>query len=62
MIPVPLLEPDPDVPLELGEALRGVYGRAGYDWRIDYRKPVPQPALRSAMARWLRETLPEVGR
>lgn len=62
VIPVPLLAPDPDVPLSLGEALRAVYHRAGYDWRIDYKKPVPPPELRPAIATWLREEHPEIGK
>jgi hypothetical protein len=59
VLPIPLLAPDPDVPLELNDAIRSVYGRAGYDWRIDYRQPVPPPALRPAMATWLGQHLPE---
>jgi hypothetical protein len=57
VLPVPLLEPDPDVPLELGAALRAVYTRSGYAWRIDYRQPVPSPELRPAMAAYVRELL-----
>jgi hypothetical protein len=55
VVPVPLLPPDPDVPLDLGEAFRSVYRRGGYDWRIDYKRPIPPPELRPAMATWLRE-------
>jgi hypothetical protein len=61
VIPVPLLAPDPVVPLDLGEALRTVYERSGYGWRIDYAKPVPSPPLRAKMASWLRGNLPGVG-
>lgn len=61
VLPVPLLPPDPDVAIDLGAALRTVYTRAGYERRIDYRRPVPPPDLRPAMAAWLREHLPEVG-
>ncbi len=53
LLPVPLLPPDADVPLDLGAVLRSVYSRAGYDWRIDYQRPVPPPALRSEMKDWL---------
>ncbi len=51
--PVPLLLPDPDVPLHLGEVLTNVYHRAAYDRRSDYAAPVPPPPLRSAMQDWL---------
>lgn len=62
LLPVPLLPPDPDVPLNLGAALQSVYTRAGYDWRINYQRPLPPPALRPDMTSWLREVLPEVGK
>ena len=50
-IPIPLLPPDPPVPLELGPALRTAYERARYDLRVDYRQP-PVPPLSSADAAW----------
>lgn len=52
-LPVPLLYPDPDVPLDLGVTINNVYTRAAYDRRIDYTRPVPPPELRPAMAAWL---------
>jgi hypothetical protein len=60
LIPVPLLSPDPDAPLDLGVAIKSVYTRAGYDWRIDYKRSVPPPNLRPEMADWLRHQLPEI--
>lgn len=51
-LPVPLLFPDPDVPLDLTTALQAVYARAAYGRRIDYRQPVPPPALRPTLAAW----------
>jgi hypothetical protein len=50
-IPIPLLTPDPPVPLNLGKALRTAYERARYDLRVDYRKP-PVPPLSAADAAW----------
>lgn len=50
-IPIPLLAPDPPVPLDLGQALRTGYERARYDLRVDYHKP-PAPPLSSADAAW----------
>lgn len=51
MIPIPLLSPDPPVPLELGQALRTAYERARYDLRVDYHQP-PIPPLSPADAAW----------
>jgi uncharacterized protein DUF4058 len=53
LCPVPLLPPDVDVPLPLGEALAQVYRRAAYARRIDYALLVQPPPLRAAMQRWL---------
>jgi Protein of unknown function (DUF4058) len=53
LCPVPLLPPDADVPLSLGEVVAQVYQRAAYARRIDYALPVPPPPLRPAMQRWL---------
>ncbi len=57
LLPIPLLPADGDVVLDLGTAVRSVYARAGYDWRIDYRKPAPLPVLRPQMAEWLKEAV-----
>jgi hypothetical protein len=50
-IPIPLLAPDPPVPLDLGQALRTAYERARYDLRVDYRRP-PVPPLSPTDAAW----------
>jgi len=55
VLPVPLLPPDPDVPLDLNQALQTVYDRSGYHWRIDYSQPPPAPALRPVIAEWRQE-------
>jgi len=52
-VPVPLHAPDPDVPLELGAALAGIYEEAAYDLSIDYTQTVPLPALAPADAAWV---------
>jgi len=57
LLPVPLLPPDADAALDLNAAIRSDYSRAGYAWRIDYRRPVPSPELRSEMAAWTRQRL-----
>jgi hypothetical protein len=53
ILPVPLLPPDPDVPIDLGRALAAIYDRSGYDLRIDYTPPPPPPTLTAADAAWL---------
>ncbi len=61
VLPVPLLEPDPDVALDLGAAVAAVYERGGYADLIDYRRPLPPPPLSEAEALWLDERLREQG-
>lgn len=53
IVPVPLLEPDPDVPLDLGLAIQTIYEKAAYDLRIDYRQPPPPPELAPEDAEWI---------
>jgi hypothetical protein len=52
-IPVPLLEPDPDAPLNLAMVVAAVYERGGYGVLIDYSQPPPPPPLSDADAAWL---------
>lgn len=59
VLPVPLIAPDPDAALDLGEALTTLYERGGYAWRIDYTLPVPPPQLRPEMATWVAAQLGE---
>lgn len=54
---MPLLEPDPDVPLDLGAAVAEVYERGAYTALIDYSQPPPPPPLPEADAAWLDEHL-----
>jgi Protein of unknown function (DUF4058) len=53
VLPVPLLEPDPDVALDLGAAVASVYERGAYTQQIDYRQSAPPPPLTNAEAEWL---------
>jgi hypothetical protein len=57
VLPVPLLEPDPDAPLDLGLAVAAVYERGGYADLIDYHRPPPPPPLTETDAHWLEEWL-----
>jgi hypothetical protein len=56
-VPVPLLEPDPDAPLDLAAVVAAVYERGGYARLIDYLQPPPLPRLSDAEAAWLDEHL-----
>lgn len=53
VLPVPLKDPDPDVPLELGPALAVIYDEAVYELSIDYSQKPPPPALSEEEAEWL---------
>lgn len=59
---MPLLPPDPDVPLDLGWALALIYDRSGYDLRIDYTSPPPAPALSVGDAAWIETHLCAMGK
>ena len=39
--------------IDLQSILNGVYERAGYRFRIDYRQPVPPPVLPQADREWV---------
>jgi len=56
-LPVPLRAPDPDVILPLNEIVATVYERGGYDAQLDYRQPVPPPALTDDEAAWVANVL-----
>lgn len=47
LLPVPLIAPDPDVPLDLNAAIEAIYQRAGYAWRLDCEQPCPTPGFAS---------------
>ena len=51
--PVPLKPTDLEPIVSLQEVLNGVYERARYATRIDYRSSVPPPALLEADQRWV---------
>jgi hypothetical protein len=55
VVAVPLLPPDPDLPLDLTAALKRIYAVARYDMRIDYRQAPPQPELSVEDAAWVAE-------
>ena len=57
-IPVPLLPPDPDFPLDLNSVVASVYERGAYDRIIDYRQ-LPPPPLTNEESQWLDSWLRE---
>lgn len=50
--PLPLKPGDEELTIDLQAIINGVYDRAGYDFRIDYRQPLPAPALTEADQLW----------
>ncbi|MFQ5615962.1 MAG: DUF4058 family protein [Anaerolineales bacterium] len=44
---------DPDVPLDLGAALKAIYDEAAYDLSIDYTQPPPPPPLPEDDETWI---------
>jgi hypothetical protein len=60
-VPVPLLEGDAEVTLDLQKALSVIYEIIGYDEVIDYSKPPPGP-LTEQQAVWIDERLRNTGR
>ncbi len=53
VVPVPLLEPDPDVPLDLSAVAAAVYERGAYAVRIDYSALPPPPPLSAEEQTWV---------
>lgn len=55
--PLPLKPEDGDAIVDLQTIVVGVYDRGSYDLRIDYRQPIPPPALSSVDQQWVDELL-----
>lgn len=56
VLPVPLLQPDPDAKLDLGAVVSQVYERGGYGTIMDYREAPPPPRLSELESQYI-ETL-----
>jgi hypothetical protein len=53
LLPIPLLAPDPDVEINLGDAFRVAYQRGRYERLIQYQQAVPAPSFAGADAEWV---------
>ena len=54
VVPVPLLPPDADVPLDLQRAVDACFMLVGYQRLLDYDRPPPPPLLTEADQSWVR--------
>jgi hypothetical protein len=52
-VPVPLLPPDPDVPLALQTAIESCFELVGYQRLLDYDQPPPLPSLSQEDSEWM---------
>jgi hypothetical protein len=59
VLPIPLVSPDPDVPLDLGAMVTVVYDRGRYGTQLDYSQPPPPPPLAEEEQTWIDELLRE---
>jgi hypothetical protein len=57
VVPVPLLPPDPDVPLDLRAAVASVYERGAYDLQLNYGEAPPPPQLSESEAARVKQLL-----
>ena len=58
-IPIPLAEGDPDVSLDLQAVFDTTYDRSGYDYSLNYKKPV-EPPLTESQSAWVAEMLAKI--
>jgi hypothetical protein len=61
VVPVPLLPPDPAVPLDLQAAVEACFALVGYERLLDYTQPPPPPPLSPDDAAWADELLRRSG-
>ena len=61
VVPVPLLQPDPDVVLDLQAAVDACFALVGYERLLDYNSPPPAPLLSDEDAAWVEERLQTAG-
>jgi hypothetical protein len=61
VVPVPLLPPDEDVPLDLQVAVNACFELVGYERLINYNDLPPPPPFSQDDAAWIQEQLQETG-
>jgi hypothetical protein len=61
VVPVPLLPPDPDVPLDMQAAVRACFDLVGYERLLDYASSPPQPELSAQDTAWMEGILRAAG-
>jgi hypothetical protein len=59
VVPVPLLKPDPDIPLDMRPMIEAIYARSRYETSIDYGRPL-DPPLDAEQAAWVEARLAEI--
>ena len=57
IIPVPLLPPDEDVPLNLQQAIDDCFTLVGYEELLDYSQPPPPPSFTDDDADWIKDII-----
>lgn len=57
IVPVPLLPPDEDVPLDLQAAVAACFDLVGYERLVNYRQAPPPPPFSAADAAWIVERI-----
>ncbi|MEO0539257.1 MAG: DUF4058 family protein [Cyanobacteria bacterium P01_A01_bin.105] len=57
VVPVPLLDTDPDAVVNLSTAVEAIYADAGYDVILDYTQNPPPPALTETEAIWIKQQI-----
>ncbi|MBI3760361.1 MAG: DUF4058 family protein [Chloroflexi bacterium] len=58
-VPVPLLPPDSDVPLNWQAAINACFELVGYERLLDYTQPSPPPDFSEEDATWVKEQIEE---
>lgn len=61
VVPVPLLPPDPDVPLDMQAAVRACFDLVGYERLLDYTSSPSRPELSAQDTAWVDEILRTTG-
>jgi hypothetical protein len=61
VVPIPLLPPDADVPVDLQAAVQACFDLVGYERLLDYTNPPPPPDLSEADTIWVNTLLRTAG-